>query len=96
MEKFHYKLTVTNVDDDGDETTSKHEVILPKFDNIPFGIIRKNRSLPQHEQFFALLEEVVRPEDLKVIDKTPQKAMTDLMEAWQKDSGVGLGESSDS
>jgi len=96
MEKFHYKLTVTEVDDDGEEIQRKHNVVLPKFDNIPFGIIRKNRSLPQHEQFFALLEAVVRPEDLPVIDQTPQKAMTELMEAWQKDSGVGLGESSES
>jgi hypothetical protein len=96
LEKFYYKIAYTTVDEDGEEVQRKHSITLPKFDQIPFGLIRKNRSLPQAEQFFVLLEQVVSETDLDIIDKTTQAEMLALVEAWQKDSGISLGESSDS
>ncbi|QCW22019.1 tail assembly chaperone [Gordonia phage Yakult] len=93
FEKFHYKL-VTGEDAEGDPVREK--VSLPRFKSIPFGIIRKNRALPQDEQFFTLLETVASEEDLAKIDKAPQSEIEALMKAWQDDSGVNVGESEDS
>ena len=90
MEKFHYRVTV-GIDEDGEPI--KHKVTLPKFDQIKFGIIRKNRKLPEAEQFFALLEAVASEEDISAMDETTQEIMGELMEAWQKDSGITAGES---
>ncbi|QCW22020.1 tail assembly chaperone [Gordonia phage Yakult] len=88
FEKFHYKL-VTGEDAEGDPVREK--VSLPRFKSIPFGIIRKNRALPQDEQFFTLLETVASEEDLAKIDKAPQSEIEALMKAWQDDSGVNVG-----
>ncbi|QFG05145.1 tail assembly chaperone [Gordonia phage Dre3] len=88
FEKFHHKI-VTGLDDEGEPI--KERVTLPKFGSIPFGLIRKNRKLPQEEQFFALLEAVASEEDLEKMDKAPQEEMEGLMTAWQEDSGVTSG-----
>ncbi|UVK62931.1 tail assembly chaperone [Gordonia phage Hexbug] len=88
FEKFHFKI-VTGEDNDGDVVREK--VTLPRFKSIPFGLIRKNRSLPEAEQFFALLESVASEEDLAKIDKAPQSEVEKLMDAWQEDSGVSVG-----
>jgi hypothetical protein len=90
MEKFHYSIVVGQ-DDEGDPI--KHKLSLPKFDHIPFGLIRKNRKLPQEEQFFSLLESVVGAEDLEYIDRAGQGEVMNLMTAWQEDSGISQGES---
>ncbi|QGJ92123.1 tail assembly chaperone [Gordonia phage Lauer] len=88
FEKFHHKIVV-DFDDEGQPI--KERVTLPKFDNIPFGLIRKNRKLPEEEQFFSLLEQVASEEDLDKMDRAPQSEMEKLMKAWQEDSGITLG-----
>ncbi|UJQ86182.1 tail assembly chaperone [Gordonia phage GiKK] len=93
FEKFHHKIIV-GYDDEGDPIREK--VSLPRFKSIPFGLIRKNRSLPEAEQFFSLLEAVASEEDLAKMDKAAQSEMEALMDAWQEDSGVSVGESEDS
>lgn len=94
FEKFHHKLiTGFEEDNSGKEVPIKERVSLPKFDQIPFGLIRKNRRLPQEEQFFALLEQVASEDDLEKMDRAPQSEMEKLMEAWQEDSGITPGES---
>lgn len=92
MEKFHYTLSYDVTDDDGDSTVQKHKLSLPKFDAIPFGLIRKYRKLDEAEQFFSLLEDLLSEKDLAALDQTGQGAVRDLMNAWQKDSNVTLGE----
>lgn len=89
MERFHYAIVV-GTDDEGDPI--KRKLSLPKFDQIPFGLIRKNRKLPQEEQFFSLLEAILSEEDLEALDAVGQGEVRDLMEAWQKDSGIEAGE----
>ena len=91
MEKFHYSLVVGE-DEDGDPI--KHKVTLPKFNHIKFGLIRKNRKLPQEEQFFTLLETLLKDDEatLKVLDESTQEDVMELMTAWQKDSGIEMGE----
>lgn len=90
FEKFHHKITI-GFDDEGEPI--KERVTLPRFEAIPFGLIRKNRRLPEAEQFFSLIEQVASEEDLEKMDKAPQSEMEKLMEAWQKDSGISMGES---
>lgn len=92
MEKFHHKLTFTT-EEDGAEVEQTHKLVLPKFDQIPFGLIRRFRKLPDADQFFSLLEALVSEKDLEALDQCTQKEVNKLMTAWQKDAGVGLGES---
>ena len=81
MEKFLYT------------TKDGKKISLPRFENIPFGVIRKLRKEPEAEQFFGLLEAVASKKDLDVIDGLMQEEVGDLMDKWQKNSGVELGES---
>lgn len=91
MEKFHAKLKTGKVNEDG--TPKEVPLELPKFDQIPFGTIRKLRKLPTTEQFFALLEKVIPEDAMELLDETPQKEVNRILTEWQKDSGVELGES---
>ncbi|CAM3953473.1 hypothetical protein NONI108955_01245 [Nocardia ninae] len=77
-------------------TAGGKTISLPRMENIPFGIIRKLRKENDTEQFFALIEGVAAAKDLAVIDAMTQAQVRELMNAWQKDSGIELGESSDS
>ena len=79
-EKFHHKV-------------GTKEIVLPRFDNIPFGVIRKSRKLPQEDQFFFMIEELASEKDLAIIDTIGTKDIEKLIQAWQKHSGVTLGES---
>lgn len=84
MEKFTYI------------TESGEKLVLPRFENIPFGVIRGLRKLSEAEQFFGLLEKVLAESDLEILDKMTQGQVYKLMDAWQANSGVDLGESSGS
>lgn len=92
MEKFHHTLTYE--DKKGVEKT--HEVTLQKFDQIPFGLIRRFRKFSESEQFFSLLEELLPDKDLAALDQCAQGEVTKLMKEWQKDAGIEAGESSGS
>lgn len=80
LEKFHYEYC-------GKKFT------LPKFDQLPFGVIRKLRKLPDEEQFFQMFELSADEKALAVIDQMGMKDIEKLVEAWQKDAGVTQGES---
>ena len=82
MEQFHYPL------DDG------REIVLPRFKNVPFGVMRKLRHESEVEQLFALAEPVAAPEALDIIDTLGMEDIDALYAAWQKDSEVTAGESS--
>ncbi|MFI5781206.1 hypothetical protein [Nocardia sp. NPDC051570] len=78
-------------------TTSAGKTLsLPRMENIPFGLIRKLRKEDDAEQFFALIEGVATAKDLAVLDAMTQAEVKELMDAWQKDSTISLGESSGS
>ncbi|MBC6767331.1 hypothetical protein ACOJA0_03325 [Corynebacterium amycolatum] len=80
LEKFHHEF-------DGKKFT------LPKFDQLPFGVIRKLRKLPDEEQFFQMFELAADDKALAVIDTMGMKDIEKLVEDWQKDAGVTQGES---
>ena len=84
MEKFHYEV-------DGKKIT------LPKFaDVLTFGFARKTRKMSQAEQMFELVEAAADDNALAVIDGLRTEQMEEFFTAWQKHSGVGVGESKDS
>lgn len=80
-EKFHYTLP------DG------YEVVLPRFESMPTGLIRRVRKLPAVDQLFTVLEEYATKEDLEHIDLLEATDFNELSKAWQKTSAVSLGES---
>lgn len=82
MEKFHYTLP------DG------HEITLPKFENVPMGVIRKTRKLGSADQVFTLLETLLPEPDLEHVDGLDRAGFEKLMLAWRGASEVDLGESS--
>ncbi|MGP5930342.1 hypothetical protein [Corynebacterium glyciniphilum] len=84
MEKFHYTVPDT-----------KKKITLPSFGHLPFGVIRRIRKADETEQFFLLLEESADERSLKIIDDLSMPEIADLVDAWQKDAGVTVGESSD-
>lgn len=83
-EQFHY-------------TVGKKKITLPKFGNLPFGVIRKLRKEDDTEQVFLLFELILKddPDTMDVIDSMGQEDLLEMMEAWQKESGVTPGESAE-
>ncbi|MEX1078880.1 MAG: hypothetical protein WED09_07215 [Homoserinimonas sp.] len=81
MEKFHHTLP------DG------HPIELPKFENMPLGLVRKTRRMQPADQVFTMLEELLSETDLEHLDKLDKSQFNELTEAWQAGSAVTLGES---
>lgn len=80
--QFHYEF------EDGKKVT------LPKFDSVmTVGFARKNRQTEQAEIGWMLLEKAADEKALDVIDEQALSSFEAFMEAWQKDSGVSVGES---
>ena len=82
MEKFHYTLP------DG------YQITLPKMEDIEAGVMRKTRKLNQADQVFTMLEKFLTEDELEQhVDKLTRAGLNDLMEAWRKESNLGVGES---
>lgn len=84
-EKFVYNVPGT-----------KKKITLPKFGEVPFGIVRRGRHLEAEEQFYFMFEELLSEADLEVLDSLTSDKVGDLMDQWQSEAGVDLGESEDS
>jgi hypothetical protein len=65
-------------------------VDLPAFGEIPTGVVRKARKQDVEDQTWFILEELLSPKDLSVIDSLPLNEFTKHMTGWT--NGVGLGE----
>ena len=78
------------------EVDSKRKITLPKFGEVPFGIVRRGRHLPPEEQFYFMFEELLSEKDIEVLDSLTSVQVSDLMDKWQDEAGVSLGESEDS
>lgn len=85
LEKFHY------------EFANGGKITLPKFDSImTVGFARKNRKTEQSELGWQIIEKAADEKALKVIDDQPLSEFAKLMEAWQEDTNITVGESSTS
>lgn len=82
LEKFHYKH-------------GKKTITLTKFGDVftTVGEVRRLRHMPVADQLFAAIEKVADEETLEVIDSMSFDELGEFTAAWQKDSGVTLGES---
>lgn len=70
-------------------------VTLPRFKSImTFGRARKLRKLDEAEQMFSLVEQVCDAATLDALDDMDLPETEAFFSAWQKDSGVDVGESS--
>lgn len=78
------------------EVDSRKKITLPKFGQVPFGVIRKSRKMDAEEQFYFMFEELLDEKGLAVLDSLTADQVADLMDSWQNEAGVGLGESEDS
>lgn len=82
LEKFHHILP------DG------YELKLPKFENVPAGVLRKTRRMTDLDQAFSILEELMTEEDLEHVDLLDRNGLNDFLKAWRDGSAVDPGESS--
>lgn len=80
MEKFHY-------------THDGKEIVIPRFNQLPFGLVRKNRHETEAEQLFLTIEHICDKKNLAIIDEMTTDDFEAFVEAWQKDGGVTVGES---
>ena len=65
-------------------------VELPSFGDLPTGVIRKARKESEQDQTWFILEELLSPKDLAVLDEMPLSEFAKHMKAWT--GGVALGE----
>ncbi len=81
-EKFHYKAE------------SGASIALPRFGQVPSGLIRKVRKESPVEQMFSILEGVCDAKTLDAIDLLDSAELNVMVGAWQEDAKVSPGESS--
>ncbi|WP_054682572.1 hypothetical protein [Microbacterium sp. No. 7] len=81
LEKFHHTLP------DG------HQITLPRFENVPVGLIRRTRKLVGVDQAFTILEELLTEDDLTHLDLLDRNQFNELVTAWRDGSEIELGES---
>lgn len=76
------------VEEDGKKV--EHTIVLKPFDQVPNGVLRKNRDNPE-AGVWAMFEWALSAKDLELFDLLPASDTADLLEAWQKDTGVDAG-----
>ena len=65
-------------------------VELPAFGDLPTGVIRKARKESEQDQTWFILEELLSPKDLAVLDSMPLSEFAKQMKTWT--GGIALGE----
>ena len=65
-------------------------VELPSFGDLPTGVIRKARKESEQDQTWFILEELLTPKELAILDEMPLSEFAKHMKAWT--GGVALGE----
>lgn len=66
------------------------KISLPDFGQIPTGVVRKARTEDVNNQTWFILESLLSPKELDVLDELPLNEFTKHMTGWT--NGVGLGE----
>ncbi|AYQ99954.1 tail assembly chaperone [Mycobacterium phage Nebkiss] len=83
---FVYKFEL----EDENGAKVEHTIALKPFDQLPNGVLRKNRDNPE-AGVWAMFEWGLSPNDLELFDQAPASLTADLLEAWQKASNVDAG-----
>ena len=63
------------------EVDSRKKIVLPKFGQVPFGVIRKSRKMDPEEQFYFMFEELLDQKGLGVLDSLTADQVADLMDS---------------
>lgn len=66
---------------------------IKKFKHLPVGLIRKIRTKSNVDQMFTVIEAVANDATLAIIDEMDTDEFNAFTTAWQKDSGISVGES---
>jgi hypothetical protein len=73
------------------------DIVLPRFDSLPLGIIRKSRKITDEiDRFFTIIEYLFEEgsEELNAIDKlSGEEEILSFMTEWIGTEEVSLGES---
>lgn len=70
------------------------KIELPGFQDLPVGVVRKSRNLPDEEQSWFILESLLNEKQLEIIDTMTVKEFASFMNGWTQ--GANLGELSQS
>lgn len=82
-EKFHFDIPGT-----------KKKIIIPRFDSVRPGLIRKVRKEGDTEVFFTVLEALADEKTLDIIDNLDKDTFSAFAKAWQEAANTSVGESS--
>lgn len=81
-EKFHFK------------TSTGKTITLPRYKNVPIGVIRKIRKVDDNfEAAFVLIELISDAKTLEMVESLGAEEFEQFSTAWQEDSQVSMGES---
>jgi len=69
---------------------NKKKIELPDFKDLPIGLVRKSRKLPEEEQTWFILEELLDAKTMDLVDGMSVKEFTEMMSRWTQ--GAQLGE----
>lgn len=69
---------------------NKKKIELPDFKDLPIGLVRKSRKLPEEEQTWFILEELLDEKTLAHVDTMSVSQFQELMTGWTQ--GAQLGE----
>lgn len=72
------------------------KIVVPRMKSISSGLIRKHRKLDSADFIYTLLEAVASEDALEATDALSAEEMNKFFEAWEKDEGASMGESSGS
>lgn len=75
-------------------TKAGAEIVLPRFKNLPAGLIRKLRDENELGFIFGLLEALLDEKAIEAVDGMDMLELREFGTAWQTDSKVTAGESS--
>jgi len=74
-------------------TEAGGEITLPRFRNVPAGVVRKLRGSSEVDFIFGMFEAVADEATLAAIDAVGMVELRTITTAWQQDSDVTVGES---
>jgi len=65
-------------------------IVLPDFQDVPIGLVRKSRSEDNYNQMFSVIEGILTAADIKLLDTLSVREFMVEMKKWS--GGAGLGE----
>lgn len=74
-------------------TKAGESITLPALTEIPSGLLRKHRKLPEVDFMFSVLEDSMDADELEKLDEVSVAEVQEIFQAWQADEGASFPES---